>query len=89
MEVRVNDEKVRIGLQYQRSHNCEYDYTFILSEIAEEEWADAEEELSQPSIRSVWRMPLSKGAELIRKMSGETVGDPMASISEKQKKLLL
>ncbi len=32
IEVQVNDEKARIGFQYQRSHNCEYDYTFMLNE---------------------------------------------------------
>ena len=54
----------------------------------EETWADAEEELSQPSIRSVWRMPLSRGAELLKKISMEQATDPKAPISEKQVKLL-
>jgi len=60
IEVRINDEKARIVLQYQ--HNCtgEYDYTFMINE-KEETWADAEEELSQPSIRPVWRMLLNRG----------------------------
>src|SRR6266498_2409386 len=60
MEVRVNDEKACIGLQYQRNHTGEYDYMFMINE-EEETWVDTEEELSQPSIRSVWRMPLSRG----------------------------
>src|SRR6266540_1856335 len=52
IEVRVNDEKARIGLQYQRNCTREYDYTFMINE-EEETWTDAEEELSQPSIRPV------------------------------------
>ena len=60
IEVRVNDEKACIGLQYQRNCTGEYDYTFMINE-EEKTWADAEEELGQPSIRPVWRMPLSKG----------------------------
>ncbi len=87
MEVWVNDEKARIGLQYQYGPNCKYDYTFILNE-GKEEWADKEEELSQPSIRSVWKMPLRKGVELIRKMSMEIARNPTIPISEKQKKFL-
>jgi len=35
IEVQINDEKVRIGLQYQHNHNCKYDYTFMLKEIEE------------------------------------------------------
>ncbi len=45
MEVWVNDKKARIGLQYQHTYNCEYDYTFILN-IEEEEWVDIKEMLS-------------------------------------------
>ncbi len=52
------------------------------------EWANAKEELSQPSIKLVWRMPLSKGAELIKKISSESVRDSKAFITEKQEKLL-
>ncbi len=54
----------------------------------EEKWANAEEELSQPSIRSVWRMPLSRGIKLIKKMSTKAAKDLTAIIIEKQKKLL-
>ncbi len=36
MKVRVNDEKARIGLQYQRNYNCKYDYTFMLEKGEEE-----------------------------------------------------
>jgi len=49
----------------------------------EEEWTDAEEKLSQPLIRPVWRMPISKGAELIREMSGESVRDLKVLLSDR------
>ena len=49
----------------------------------EEKGADTEEELNQLSIRTVWRIPLSKGTELIKKMNTESAGDPTASINEK------
>ena len=49
MEVWVNDKKVRIGLQYQHTYNCEYDYIFMLNE-REEEWVDAKEELTKPTL---------------------------------------
>ncbi len=45
MEVRVNNEKAKIGLQYQCIYNCEYNYTFILNKKQEDKWADAEEKL--------------------------------------------
>ncbi len=35
MEVWVNDEKAKIGFQYQRIYNYEYDYTFMLNEREE------------------------------------------------------
>src|SRR6266498_4500087 len=70
IEVWVNDKKARIGLQYQRNWTEEYDYTFMINE-EEETWADAEEELSQPSIKPVWRMFISRGVELLKKMSTE------------------
>ena len=35
MEVRVNDEKARIGLQYQRNYTGEYNYTFMINEEEE------------------------------------------------------
>ncbi len=54
----------------------------------EEEWVDIEEELSQLPIRSVWKMPLSKGAKLIKRISTEPAGDPATLMSEKQVKLL-
>ena len=54
----------------------------------EKKWADVKKELSQPLIRPVWRIPLSEGVELIRKMSEESVRDPKAPITEKQVKLL-
>ena len=52
MEVQVNDEKARIGLQYQRNRTGEYNYTFMINE-EKETWVDAEEELSQSFIRPV------------------------------------
>ncbi len=87
MEVWINDKKAKIGLQYQRSHNCKYDYTFMLNE-KEEGQADVKEELSQSSIKPIWRIPLSRSMKLIKKMNTESVKDPTAPISKKQKKLL-
>jgi len=49
---------------------------------------DTEEELSQPSIRPVRRISLSKSAELIKRMSSELAGDLKVSLTEKQVKLL-
>ncbi len=72
IEVQVNNEKARIGFQYQQNHNCKYNYIFMLNEDQKERekvWADVKEKLSQPSIRPVWRMSLSKGVELIKKMN--------------------
>ncbi len=61
----------------------------MISEKEEEKtWADAKEELRKPSIRPVWRMPLSRRAEFLKKMSKEQITDPKAPISEKQVKLL-
>ncbi len=36
IKVRINDEKARIGFQYQWSHNYEYNYTFMMNEKEEE-----------------------------------------------------
>ncbi len=57
-------------------------YTFIIMK-KEKKWVKAEEKLSWPLIRPVWRMLLSKGAELIKRMNNELARDPKAPIIEK------
>ena len=67
MEIRVNNEKTRIGFQYQCNYNCKYDYIFILNEDSEEEWANIKKELGKSSIKTVWRMSVNKDAVMVEK----------------------
>ncbi len=56
---------------------------FMLNNDRKKEQEDMKEKLSQPSIRLVQRMPLFKGAELIKKMSSKAGKNLTAFITKK------